>query len=578
MTFGTFASGETVRGVFSRALPDRAKENVLDTAPLNPADVFAVTGILLQLSGAYYHVQPDDDGKASATRRILHVDQTFRDEARSLAGEWKAVTAGSAGAPAGIQELWSTLHDKHGDDPIFEELPPSKGCPAWWNVALKLFMAADETASDGVGWLPAKDLTTPWGTAVAAIVNQEAIDNRGYLHTIAFETNPDFANVLPKSRTPGVGCTLRSLSQNLALLPPRGVARAYWIGPQEESPDDPIALNLLIVPYPYRVHARSFSKRTTMAKLRDRLWGWFELDQNWLDDLEEDDVTEWVKCLLKSAKRDCEQIHGVIFPELSMTNKRFDHLASALGSLGGIELLIAGLSDNEEGREGNFVATRVMNSRGYTASGQGVTRIREKHHRWRMESSQIGGYALSSALPPPAYWWEKLDILSRSLDVFVFRKDSAITTLICEDLARVDPCQELVRSIGPNLVVALLMDSAQIKDRWPARYATVLAEDPGCSVLTLTSRGLLDRSNASAQWPASNAIALWRDDSGTTRSIEAPTTSDAVVLTLAGNQHHENSMDGRRSEQPAISWRYHGHQPVRAEAAEELRKRIWTAP
>ena len=163
--------------------------------------------------------------------------------------------------------------------------------------------------------------------------------------------------------------------------------------------------------------------------------------------------------------------------------------------------------------------------------------------------------------------------MSRSLDVFVVREKSSLTTLICEDLARVDPCQELVRAIGPNLVIALLMDSAQIKDRWPARYATVLAEDPGCSVLTVNSRGLLDRANAEGSWDRSDAIALWRDDTGAPRSICLPPNMDAVVMTLAGERKRERTLDGR-SVSNAVSWHFHGQQPVRADATDSLRKKM----
>ncbi|WP_163452249.1 hypothetical protein, partial [Escherichia coli] len=35
--------------------------------------------------------------------------------------------------------------------------------------------------------------------------------------------NPKLARVLPKSRTPAVGCTTRTLSHNLALVPPQGI-------------------------------------------------------------------------------------------------------------------------------------------------------------------------------------------------------------------------------------------------------------------------------------------------------------------------------------------------------------------
>lgn len=572
MTFGAFGTGDTVRDLMARILVDRQRDGILGTAPVNPADVFAVTGALLEKSGAYHHVQPDNDLDADPARRIVHVDEVFRQEARRLGRLWAALTETSEAVPEEIQTLWSDLHARHGASPLFAILTPGAVCPDWWAVALKLFMSADEAMADEVGWLPSSELQTPWGAAVRAVSTQELVDARGYLHTIAFEANPDIVNVLPKSRTPSVGCTLRSLSQNLALLPSRGVARAYWVAPASKPPPDPKALNLLIVPYPYRVSAKSFATCSPEVRMEGREWGWFDLKQSWLSDLRPDDISNWVRGLIAAAHQDCETIHGIVFPELAMTRAVFDRLAKELDRIPGFELLIAGVSDDGEGRNGNFVATRLMNK----ASNDpvGVTRVREKHHRWRLESAQVGGYALSSALPPPAYWWERLDILSRSLDIFVFRKDSALTTLICEDLARVDPCQELVRSIGPNLVVALLMDSAQIKDRWPARYATVLAEDPGCSVLTLTSRALLDRANAEGQWGRSDAIALWRDDSGRLRSIEAGREADAVLLTLAGERRQERSMDGRLSTGMSVSWRYHGQQPIKAEAAEDLRARI----
>lgn len=66
--------------------------------------------------------------------------------------------------------------------------------------------------------------------------------------------------------------------------------------------------------------------------------------------------------------------------------------------------------------------------------------------------------------------------------------------LVCEDLARQDPAADLIRAVGPNLLIALLMDGPQLSGRWPARYASVLAEDPGTSVLTLTSLGMAERS------------------------------------------------------------------------------------
>jgi hypothetical protein len=117
------------------------------------------------------------------------------------------------------------------------------------------------------------------------------------------------------------------------------------------------------------------------------------------------------------------------------------------------------------------------------------------------------------------------------------------------------------------------MDAAQVKGRWPARYATVLADDPGSSVLTLTSRALVDRVNHEGDYDFSNAIALWKDDTGKERSISLPADADALILTLAGHTRRARSLDGRAVKN-SMSWRYHGQQPLKLKDATELRKRI----
>ncbi|WGM45844.1 hypothetical protein KOAAANKH_00708 [Brevundimonas sp. NIBR10] len=152
--------------------------------------------------------------------------------------------------------------------------------------------------------------------------------------------------------------------------------------------------------------------------------------------------------------------------------------------------------------------------------------------------------------------------MSRSLDMFVLRGVSTVTTLICEDLARNDPCQELVRGIGPNLVVALLMDGPQLKDRWPARYATVLAEDPGSSVLTFTSLGLIERANDTRRFPPARQVGLWRDDGGKTVELTLPQNAQALCLTLQPSHFQERTLDGRTDDGDAQSWRLTAIAPV----------------
>jgi hypothetical protein len=106
------------------------------------------------------------------------------------------------------------------------------------------------------------------------------------------------------------------------------------------------------------------------------------------------------------------------------------------------------------------------------------------------------------------------------------------------------------------------MDGPQLPDRWSARYATVLAEDPGSSVLTLTSTALLERANREGRFKKSRSIALWKQDNGSATTIELPNEYHAIVLTLSGYRSTEVTLDGRPNKD-GRAWRYHGQQPIR---------------
>ena len=96
------------------------------------------------------------------------------------------------------------------------------------------------------------------------------------------------------------------------------------------------------------------------------------------------------------------------------------------------------------------------------------------------------------------------------------------------------------------LVIALLMDGPQLASRWPARYATVLADDPGSSVLTLTSVGMAELSRPPNVQATSRAVALWKDaKSGEAVSIELPPSMEGVILSLSRKLVMEYAADGR---------------------------------
>lgn len=599
--------------------PDQDRKSDDDAAyrlpPLIPFDVFAIAALLMELSGAYHHVIAMMPSKEASTAPIrqLRVRGDVAAEARAVASAWRTLdpavlrtsdaTRRKAYAQwvrkSGIEPLfewWATLFGKYGEQAVFAHFSSRAEPPPWWSFALKLLIAADE-ASSGIGfavplfdsdgrhgpavngWLP-KLLSDWYGyqVNVAPEMKEKAI-KRGSLPPVrinGFRTltamSPDVGAVLPKTRTPATGCTLRSLSHNLALLPPRGIARGVW-SPYTfaSAPPDEDHLNILLVPFPYTVTSSAFKGVCKDADCAVP-WGLFEVEQVWLHPFRESTtrLVAFVEKLIREAERQADRIHAVVFPELALDDRCFSALEVALPRIfPSLELLIAGVSQKANGRKGNFVRMSLFQRDAGGAGREHWRNEREKHHRWKLDSSQIKSYALEGRLSPAVGWWEDIDLMSRRVDFAVFRTRSVITSMICEDLARIDPCQGIVRSIGPSLVVALLMDAPQLKARWPARYATVLAEDPGSAVLTLTSRGLMTRQNRyggyQSKGDGDRVIALWRDDlRSEPQEISCGLGHQAVRLTVFGQKVTDVTLDGR-ADSTAVAWRYAHHVPIRIE-------------
>jgi hypothetical protein len=278
--------------------------------------------------------------------------------------------------------------------------------------------------------------------------------------------------------------------------------------------------------------------------------------------------------IIKAAVKESSQINGIIFPEISLDFERFSALMRKLFVASGntLEFMIAGSSSNCDGDTGNFVLTAIW-ERNLIADEASPDWFRivsqRKHHRWKLDRQQIATYGLGSSLSPSKDWWENHDIRRRELNFFQFRQDAVFASLICEDLARNDPCHDIIRSVAPNLVFALLMDGPQLNNRWPARYAGSLADDPGCTVLTATSFGLVDRSND--HWPQSKSLSvgLLRDSQGGTTEIILPNGKDAVLVTLGSEETIDRTLDGRKTTN-ASKWYYVSQRPISSGAREKL--------
>jgi hypothetical protein len=138
-----------------------------------------------------------------------------------------------------------------------------------------------------------------------------------------------------------------------------------------------------------------------------------------------------------------------------------------------------------------------------------------------------------------------MEVPRRSIQ-FVERGDGAVlAAVVCEDLAQIDEVAEVIRSVGPTIVVTPLLDGPQLSSRWAARYASVLADDPGSAVLTLTSFGMAQRSRPNRHDPSS-IIALWKDPVRGTREIPLEPGAHGVLLTASVDLTVRRSGDGRR--------------------------------
>ena len=90
-----------------------------------------------------------------------------------------------------------------------------------------------------------------------------------------------------------------------------------------------------------------------------------------------------------------------------------------------------------------------------------------------------------------------------------------------------------------------LLDGPQLASRWTARYASVLADDPGSAVVTLTSFGFVQRSRPAGR-PPSRVVSLWKDPVRGLREIPLEAGAHAVLIHIQIGATTRRSADGRR--------------------------------
>ena len=533
-------------------------------APATAPDLFAVTSHLLEISGAFsfYSAGANPPHEEQPVRLWLSSAETG--EAVHVGDVWSNAYVEEP-APAAVAERWISLIE-HWNWPINSRAYQATSCtPNWWAPAFFLFVTADE-ASKHVGFPVAlegvdqmtRNLANYFEYRDAANVKRKlgASGRRqlpnSYPSMCQF-ADPDVVCVQPKSLVSSVGGGTRVFSHHLANLRARGLVRTQWASATYSSKkDDSDDLNLLLVPMPYELSAENFKRYKNGSRKRPGAtgsWRTFKVDQTWLRKL---DPATHILQSIEQCESKGHDVHGVVLPELALNAEAYSRLSDQLADETNTEFLVSGCAQDCDGRDGNYVWCSRYDRDPTRKEGFETVFIQSKHHRWKLDKGQIKRYGIGKSLSEDYDWWEHINVGGRELNFASFRSNSVFSTIICEDLARSEPCHEILRSVGPNLLFALLMDGPQIEKRWPPRYSSYLSEDPGIAVLTLTSRGLIHLSDPESQ---NACVAHFRDGSGKIELIECPADADAVLLRLKSKPDQVEAIDGRSKK--IVSWRLH---------------------
>jgi hypothetical protein len=394
-----------------------------------------------------------------------------------------------------------------------------------WVALLTLHAIADEACA-GLG--VALDTFDADGSVYRAR-GREMLARTGSLARI----DARYLRVLPKVRTPPTG---RPAFSRYASVQGPGIDVRWHKLPARHRGTDLRSeyATMLLLPWPLQVRASDFrAVDGSVDRLAKDPFGFFEFAPVERLDL---DLLDRV---LLAARAEAGSVDVVLFPESAVEKNEIDDLETVLDAHG-VVYLQAGVREPAQSSErfpNNWVHIGVnprLEKGGPLPTGRRQPWFhihQNKHHPWSLDESQVDQYHLGAALHPHIRWWEAMDVPRKAIQI-VEVAELVLVSLVCEDLAQNDDIAQLIRSVGPTAVIVGLLDGPQLASRWSARYASVLADDPGSSVLTLSSFGMVERSRPEGR-DASRVIALWKDPTTGVREIPLEPGAHAVLLTVS---------------------------------------------
>lgn len=523
--------------------------------PKWPADVFAVCCSILDRSGALCNlgVKFLIEGEGQRTGRI----EGFVNQAKL----WRLSAGADKDAIDHARSLWNHVVDQGGELQIADlgsiDGEDSDLKKTVCEALVTLCSLADEVFA-GVGISPADenhDEVDFWLRCQSQLISDPEVNFPSRLGSnLCSQIRKDLLRVLPKAQPPLFGLSTRSLTNYICLAPPVDIPVNWYQGFRMSGDNK---CNMLLVPWPFEVTPSQIVSINEIDT-GDRV-GWFGYKPD--SDLDEE-LIKVIEELVANSEREVGQVDIVILPETSVTPQQYKKVKEILARRG--ISLIAGVceqcikdAENVEARLGkNYAAMYFAPSENAQVDSEvaGYDIFQHKHHRWKIDERQIETYGIATQLNPQGIWWEGISLTERALNFFALRDWLCSCVLICEDLARIDPAGQFVRAVAPDLVIALLFDGPQIQTRWPAYHATVLADDPGSSVLTLSCLGMTRLSRPrnmkdSDIHESSRVVGMWRDPRKGHVQIKIPTDKAAALLTITRFESLGATADGRSNDQ-----------------------------
>ena len=488
-----------------------------------PPDIFAFTDLVIDRSEAYrFVVSPPADRQWPPLRAAQ-----WSGVIAAAADQWCQWIEGLRSTPPDlIAQEWDVVRQATAT-PIDDVATGHE-----WRLCealLTLHAVADQACAEPpTSAIPAEDA----GIGCRA-KRRELLARTGSMARV----EPELLRVLPKYRTPFGGITSRSISRHACLVGPGVDVSVHKISSRPADPQ-PQPLNMLLLPWPLHVSTSDFHPMLESIQEREiEPYGYFAFQPSHSFDLSLTDR------LLAEASKYADRVDIVVLPEDSLLQQDLPGL-EALLSRHGVGMLVAGLGTGV--RDGGAFTSNWVHF-GASIDGRWWHYRQDKHHRWSLEQSQIEQYHLEDVLDPRVRWWEAMEVRRRSLQLMERGDGLLIGSLICEDLAHIDEVIEGIRAVGPALIFSLLLDGPQLQSRWTARYASVLADDPGSAVLTLSSYGMVRRAWG-GHHPPSSVVALWKDPTHRMQEITLDDGAQGILLAAECSHAIRRAADGRSPE------------------------------